>query len=64
MRLEQLGLSDTAIARRLGVTDKTVAKGIRWLRNIPNTRGQMSGNCAGFSANPIPCRGIRTWQLD
>jgi hypothetical protein len=32
LRLQQLGLSDRLIAARLGVTDKTVAKGIRWLR--------------------------------
>lgn len=32
--LEQPGLTLTAIARRLGVTDKTVAKALRWLRGI------------------------------
>ena len=30
--LRELGLTDAAIARRLGVTDKTVAKGSRWFR--------------------------------
>ena len=29
----ELGLSDRGIAARLGVTDKTVAKAIAWLRN-------------------------------
>ena len=31
-QLQELGLSDRVIAARLGVTDKTVAKAIRWLR--------------------------------
>jgi len=31
LRLRELGLSDRVIAKRLGVTDKTVAKGIEWL---------------------------------
>jgi hypothetical protein len=31
LQLRELGLSDRVIARRLGVTDKTVAKGIAWL---------------------------------
>jgi predicted transcriptional regulator len=30
--LKRLGMSASAIARRLGVTDKTVAKAIRWRR--------------------------------
>ncbi len=34
LHLRELGLSDAAIARRLGLTDKTVAKGIRWLREM------------------------------
>ena len=34
LRLVELGLSDRVIADRLGVTDKTVAKGVRWLRGI------------------------------
>ena len=29
-RLKRLGLSAAAIARSLGVTDKTIAKAIRW----------------------------------
>jgi predicted transcriptional regulator len=29
--LNDLGLSHLAIARRLGVTDKTVSKAIRWI---------------------------------
>ena len=32
-RLRELGLSDRIIAARFGVTDKTVAKAIAWLRN-------------------------------
>jgi hypothetical protein len=35
MHLRELGLSDRVIAARLGVTDKTVAKAIRWLRGTP-----------------------------
>jgi hypothetical protein len=31
LHLRELGLSDRAIAKRLGVTDKTVAKAIRWI---------------------------------
>ena len=31
LQLQELGLSDRVIARRLHVTDKTVAKGIAWL---------------------------------
>jgi len=34
LHLRELGLTDTAIARRLGVSDKTVAKGMRWLREM------------------------------
>ncbi len=33
LHLRELGLSLSAIARRLGVTDKTVAKAISWLRS-------------------------------
>ncbi len=32
MHLNDLGLSNSAIARRLGVTDKTIAKAIMWIR--------------------------------
>ena len=34
LQLRELGLTDTAIARQMRVTDKTVAKGIRWLRGM------------------------------
>jgi len=34
LHLRELGLANAAIGQRLGVTDKTVAKGIRWLREI------------------------------
>ena len=34
LHLRELGLRDAAIARRLGVTDKTVTKAIRWLRSM------------------------------
>ena len=30
--LKQLGISDSAIARKLGVTDKTVGKAVAWSR--------------------------------
>jgi DNA-binding NarL/FixJ family response regulator len=32
LHLRELGLSDRVIAKRLGVSDKTVGKAIRWLR--------------------------------
>ena len=31
LHLRELGLSDRVIAQRLGVSDKTVGKAIRWL---------------------------------
>ena len=34
-RLREAGLSDHAIAVDFGVTDKTIAKAIRWLRGRP-----------------------------
>jgi hypothetical protein len=34
LHLRELGLSDRTIAGRLGVTDKTVAKAIRWLHEL------------------------------
>ena len=34
LHLRELGLSDRAIAVRLGVTDKTAAKAIRWLESL------------------------------
>ena len=34
VQLQQLGLSNSAIAKRLGVTDKTVAKCVVWLRRV------------------------------
>ncbi len=34
LRLQQLGLSVPAIARKLSVTDKTVSKGIVWLLRV------------------------------
>lgn len=34
LHLQQLGLSFSAIAKRIGVTDKTVAKAIAWLRRV------------------------------
>jgi hypothetical protein len=34
LQLRQLGLIDTAIAKRLNVTDKTVAKAVAWLERI------------------------------
>jgi biotin operon repressor len=37
--LRELGLSDRTIGRRLGVTDKTVAKAIRWLQEA-TVKGQ------------------------
>ena len=33
-QLKQLSLCNSLISRRLGVTDKTVAKAIAWLRRI------------------------------
>ena len=37
-QLRELGLSDRVIGRRLGVTDKTAAKAIRWLGTIAPPR--------------------------
>jgi len=34
LHLRELGITNAAIARRLDVTDKIVAKGIRWLREM------------------------------
>ena len=34
LHLRELGLSDRAIAVRLGVTDKTAAKAIHWLESL------------------------------
>ena len=34
VQLQQLGLSDSAIARKLGITDKTVGKGVTWLGRV------------------------------
>jgi hypothetical protein len=40
LQLRELRLSDRVIAARLGVTDKTVAKGVRWLRPIGRRGGR------------------------
>jgi len=34
LQLRELGLSDRAIAGRLGVTEKTVSKAIRWISGV------------------------------
>ena len=34
LHLNELGLSHSAIARRLEVNDKTVAKAIRWIHQV------------------------------
>ena len=39
LQLRELGLSDRAIAARLRVTDKTVAKGLAWLGGIVDPAG-------------------------
>jgi hypothetical protein len=33
LQLRELGMSDRAIAGRLGVTDKTIAKAIAWVQS-------------------------------
>ena len=38
LHLQQLGMSYSAIARKLHITDKTVAKAIVWLRRIHSSR--------------------------
>ena len=38
-QLKQLGMSNSAIARRLGVTDRTVAKAIAWLGRAGHRAG-------------------------
>ena len=40
VQLQQLGMSKSAIAKRLGVTDKTVAKAIGWLLGVQGPRGE------------------------
>ena len=40
VQLQQLGMSDSAIARGLGVTDKTVTKAIEWLFDRESDRGE------------------------
>ena len=40
LQLQQLGMSKSAIANRLGVTDKTVAKAIGWLLGVQGPRGE------------------------
>jgi len=37
LQLRELGMSDRAVAARLGVTDKTVAKAVGWLRRMAST---------------------------
>jgi hypothetical protein len=39
-QLQQLGMSNSAIARRLEVTDKTVAKAIGWLLCVQRPRSE------------------------
>ena len=34
--LRELGLSASDVARRLGVTDKTLTKAIQWLEKLPS----------------------------
>jgi DNA-binding NarL/FixJ family response regulator len=34
LQLQRLGMSSSAIAKRLGITDKTVAKAIAWFRHV------------------------------
>lgn len=34
LQLQELGLSDRAIAGRLGVTDKAVTKAVRWILGL------------------------------
>ena len=35
-QMKQLSMSNSAIARRLGVTDKTVTKAVAWFRRLEN----------------------------
>jgi len=39
-KLQQLGMSSLAIAKRLGPSDKTVTKAIEWLRSEQCNRGE------------------------
>jgi hypothetical protein len=34
LQFQQLGMSNSAIAKRLGITDKTVTKAAAWLRRV------------------------------
>jgi orotate phosphoribosyltransferase-like protein len=38
LQLRELGLTDAAIARHLGVSDKTVAKATLWIRETSSGR--------------------------
>jgi hypothetical protein len=41
LQLQELGLADVAISRKLGVSDKTVAKAIRWYGRLrPGAHGR------------------------
>jgi len=39
IQLQQVGMSNSAIARRLGISDKTVAKALAWLRRVERCPG-------------------------
>ena len=39
IQLQQLGMSGSAIARRLGVTDRTAAKAVAWFRRAAHGAG-------------------------
>jgi hypothetical protein len=42
--LQELGLSQSEIGRRLGVDRWTVGKALRWLQRRPNARGTYSNS--------------------
>ena len=61
LHLQELGLSYSAIARRLEVDDKTIAKAIRWLRTMgPHPDRSESAGVAGVERSGSSACGHRT----
>jgi len=44
-QLQELGLSQSEIGRRLGVDRWTVGKALIWMKEIPGGSGQLGDNC-------------------
>ena len=50
-QLQQVGMSDSAIAKRLGITDRTVAKAIDWFRNMKRCFHDSSCGAMQYNSN-------------